>query len=53
MQNEAKKAIEDSRTDATGKFCPNYGKAASLLARRQHISIDEAFAWINKVRYSR
>lgn len=50
MKNEAKQAIADSRADVTN--VPNYGKAASLLARRQGISIDDAFAWINQVRFS-
>ena len=52
MKNEVINAINDSRSDASGKFQPNWGKAARLLSRRQGISLDEAFALINDVRLS-
>lgn len=50
MKAAARKAINDSRSDITR--LPNWGKAASLLATREGIAIDEAFQWLNAVRFS-
>lgn len=44
----ANQAIDRTRTE-TGSA--NYGKAALLLARYNGISIDDAFALINAVRF--